>query len=138
MQVLTSRSRVGSSTMRTGSSAVCASVGRVHPSSLSQTSRSSSPSSITSVPFPSDPVSIALFSYGACAYVQMPDFLMNGNRLNLGVRKKTGKEGLQVSDVELPPWAQGSAEEFVRKMRQVATPVAISDRNCDLPCAVWC
>jgi len=47
-------------------------------------------------------------------FYYMPDLFLNGNRLALGTRQKTGKI---VSDVELPPWAHDSADEFVRKMR---------------------
>jgi len=47
-------------------------------------------------------------------FYYMPELFMNGNRLALGTRQKTSKV---VNDVELPPWAHGSADEFVRKMR---------------------
>jgi hypothetical protein len=47
-------------------------------------------------------------------FYYMPELFVNGNRLALGTRQKTSKV---VNDVELPPWAHGSADEFVRKMR---------------------
>jgi len=43
-----------------------------------------------------------------------PAFLRNHNRFNLG----TGQDGVSVGDVELPKWANGSADVFVEKMRQ--------------------
>ena len=48
-------------------------------------------------------------------FFYLPDFLLNGNRLDLGARQRSGAA---VGDVELPPWAHGSAEEFVRRHRQ--------------------
>ena len=48
-------------------------------------------------------------------FFYLPDFLLNGNHLDLGVRQRSGAA---VGDVELPPWAHGSAEEFVRRHRQ--------------------
>jgi hypothetical protein len=47
-------------------------------------------------------------------FYYMPDLFINGNGLSLGSRQKTSK---RVDDVELPPWAHGSPDEFVRKMR---------------------
>ena len=47
-------------------------------------------------------------------FYYMPDLFVNGNRLELGTRQKTGRV---VDDVVLPPWAHDSADEFVRKMR---------------------
>ncbi|KAJ1494501.1 BEACH domain-containing protein, partial [Baffinella frigidus] len=47
-------------------------------------------------------------------FYYMPDFLLNVNSLDLG----SGRSGTSLGDVELPPWAHGSADEFVRKMRQ--------------------
>ena len=41
------------------------------------------------------------------------DFLRNANNVDLG----TTQEGMRVNDVELPPWAKGSPETFVRQMR---------------------
>lgn len=42
-----------------------------------------------------------------------PAFLKNSNRLNFGTRQN----GVQLDHVELPPWAHGSAEEFIGKNR---------------------
>ena len=46
-------------------------------------------------------------------FYYLPDFLVNSNRFNLG----TMQSGKLLDDVELPPWAHGSAEEFVRLNR---------------------
>ena len=54
----------------------------------------------------------------------MPDFLRNVNRLDLG----TARDGSPLGDVVLPPWANGSAEEFVRKMRQALESEHVSTR----------
>ncbi|EKX48834.1 hypothetical protein GUITHDRAFT_68501, partial [Guillardia theta CCMP2712] len=48
-------------------------------------------------------------------FYYLPDFLLNENRLDLGVRQK---RSTRLDCVELPPWAHGSSDEFVRKMRQ--------------------
>lgn len=40
----------------------------------------------------------------------LPDFLMNGAGHEYGARQN----GVEVGDVELPPWAHGSAHEFIR------------------------
>lgn len=40
----------------------------------------------------------------------MPEVLQNSNRFPLGTTQK----GVSVDDVGLPPWAKGSAHEFVR------------------------
>jgi factor associated with neutral sphingomyelinase activation len=42
------------------------------------------------------------------------EFLSNTQELDLGIRQN----GLPVEDVTLPPWANGSTEEFTRKMRE--------------------
>jgi hypothetical protein len=42
-----------------------------------------------------------------------PEFLKNSNDFKLGV----SQDGIQIGDVELPPWAKGSAEKFVEVMR---------------------
>lgn len=47
-------------------------------------------------------------------FFYFPDFLRNDNHFDLG-RKQTGEV---VDAVRLPPWAQGSARLFVRKMRE--------------------
>eukprot|EP00300_Choanocystis_sp_HF-7_P023908 c25296_g1_i1.p1 GENE.c25296_g1_i1~~c25296_g1_i1.p1 ORF type:complete len:604 (-),score=114.83 c25296_g1_i1:47-1783(-) len=46
-------------------------------------------------------------------FYYLPEMFQNVNRINLG-RLQTGK---QLDDVELPPWANGSADRFVRVMR---------------------
>jgi len=48
-------------------------------------------------------------------FFYLPDFLKNINNLDLGVKQNT-KEKLD--DVVLPPWAKGSAEEFIRQHRR--------------------
>eukprot|EP00750_Incisomonas_marina_P023756 INCI5055.11.p1 GENE.INCI5055.11~~INCI5055.11.p1 ORF type:complete len:1492 (-),score=210.22 INCI5055.11:4311-8489(-) len=48
-------------------------------------------------------------------FFYLPDFLRNVNNLDLGIKQNT-KERL--GDVVLPPWAHGSAEEFVRLHRE--------------------
>lgn len=45
----------------------------------------------------------------------LPEMFRNDNKFNLG---KLQKSGTRVDNVELPPWANGSAEEFVRKHRE--------------------
>eukprot|EP00172_Hildenbrandia_rubra_P001226 Plantae.Rhodophyta-Hildenbrandia_rubra.ctg17727.p1 GENE.Plantae.Rhodophyta-Hildenbrandia_rubra.ctg17727~~Plantae.Rhodophyta-Hildenbrandia_rubra.ctg17727.p1 ORF type:complete len:949 (-),score=133.82 Plantae.Rhodophyta-Hildenbrandia_rubra.ctg17727:1408-4254(-) len=45
---------------------------------------------------------------------QAGEFLVNSSHLDLGVRS----DGVQVSDVALPPWANGSASNFVKEMRR--------------------
>ena len=44
-----------------------------------------------------------------------PSFLINVNDFNLGVNQ----HGQRVNDVELPPWANGDAREFIRLHNQV-------------------
>lgn len=43
----------------------------------------------------------------------MPDFLLNSNKFNLGVKQT----GVQLGDVLLPPWAQ-TPQDFVRINRE--------------------
>jgi hypothetical protein len=43
-------------------------------------------------------------------FFYLPEFLENKNKFNLGVTQT----GQTVDDVVLPPWAKGSAREFVR------------------------
>ncbi len=45
----------------------------------------------------------------------LPEFLVNADNLDLGCTQSRGRVG----DVELPPWARGSPQEFVRIHRQV-------------------
>lgn len=47
-------------------------------------------------------------------FFSSPDFLVNINEFDLGVTQR----GQQVDDVELPPWAQNSAREFIRLHNQ--------------------
>ena len=42
-------------------------------------------------------------------FFYLPDFLTNSNDLPMGTRQ----DGRQVNNVELPPWARGSAREFI-------------------------
>ncbi|KAJ6254398.1 beige/beach-related [Anaeramoeba flamelloides] len=44
-------------------------------------------------------------------FYYLPEFLINNNQLDLGVSYET-KE--RVNGVQLPPWAKGSAEEFIK------------------------
>ncbi len=46
-------------------------------------------------------------------FYYLPEFLTNHSNLDLG----TVQGGRRVGDVELPPWAKGSPELFVRRMR---------------------
>jgi hypothetical protein len=46
-------------------------------------------------------------------FYYLPEFLSNHSNLDLG----TAQGGRRVGDVELPPWARGSPELFVRRMR---------------------
>ena len=48
----------------------------------------------------------------------LPDMLCNRNGFNLGVRQ----DGSRVEDVELPPWAHGSPQEFIRVQAQSMLP----------------
>eukprot|EP00887_Chlorella_sp_A99_P003486 scaffold7.g3486.t1 len=43
-----------------------------------------------------------------------PEFLLNANSFDLGTRQ----DGTTLADVVLPPWANGSADEFVRIQRE--------------------
>lgn len=49
-------------------------------------------------------------------FFYLPDFLRNTNHLNMGVTQR----GIPVNDIELPPWAHGSPEEFIRSARSKA------------------
>ena len=49
----------------------------------------------------------------------LPEFLVNADNLDLGCTQSRGRVG----DVELPPWARGSPQEFVRIHRQVCHSV---------------
>jgi hypothetical protein len=44
----------------------------------------------------------------------LPEMFVNNNRLDLGLKQS----GVRVDDVKLPPWAEGSADVFVRKHRE--------------------
>lgn len=43
-----------------------------------------------------------------------PEFLLNSDHFSLGQRQ----DGTQLDNVQLPPWANGSPDEFVRIMRE--------------------
>ncbi|KAJ6248752.1 beige/beach-related [Anaeramoeba flamelloides] len=47
-------------------------------------------------------------------FYYLPEFLQNSNKFNFGQTQK----GEKVDDVILPPWANGSPEEFIRIMRE--------------------
>ncbi|KDD72785.1 Beige/BEACH domain-containing protein, partial [Helicosporidium sp. ATCC 50920] len=51
-----------------------------------------------------------------------PEFLRNAGKHALGVRQ----DGAALGDVELPPWANGSPEEFVRLHRRALESEAVS------------
>ncbi|KAK9165680.1 hypothetical protein Scep_000871 [Stephania cephalantha] len=47
-------------------------------------------------------------------FFYMPDFLINSNSYHLGIKQ----DGEPLGHVSLPPWAQGSPEEFIQKNRE--------------------
>ncbi len=47
-------------------------------------------------------------------FYYLPELFENTNQLNLGILER---DGSSLDGVELPPWARGSAREFVRKHR---------------------
>ncbi|KAJ4967218.1 hypothetical protein NE237_019067 [Protea cynaroides] len=47
-------------------------------------------------------------------FFYMPEFLMNSNSYHLGMKQ----DGEPIGDVCLPPWAKGSAEEFINRNRE--------------------
>ncbi|GAB4815481.1 hypothetical protein N2152v2_002527 [Parachlorella kessleri] len=47
-------------------------------------------------------------------FYSQPEFLRNANDFSLGLRQ----DGVRLGDVVLPPWANGSPDEFVRVMRE--------------------
>ncbi|PIN24790.1 hypothetical protein CDL12_02480 [Handroanthus impetiginosus] len=56
-------------------------------------------------------------------FFYMPEFLENRFNLDLGSKQS----GEKVGDVILPPWAKGSAREFIRKHREVLESDYVSD-----------
>jgi WD40 repeat protein len=52
-----------------------------------------------------------------------PEFLKNTNRLDLGLKQNDER----LDDVVLPPWANGSAEEFIRINREALESEYVSD-----------
>ncbi|CAN6439603.1 unnamed protein product [Victoria cruziana] len=56
-------------------------------------------------------------------FFYMPEFLENRFNLNLGEKQS----GEKVGDVLLPPWAKGSAREFIRKHREALESDYVSD-----------
>lgn len=56
-------------------------------------------------------------------FFYMPEFLENRFNLDLGVKQS----GEQVGDVVLPPWAKGSAREFIRKHREALESDYVSE-----------
>jgi hypothetical protein len=56
-------------------------------------------------------------------FYYLPDMFENKNQYNLG----TKQDGTVVGDVELPPWAHGSAREFVRKHRMALESQHVTD-----------
>jgi hypothetical protein len=57
-----------------------------------------------------------------------PSFLVNGNCFDLG----TSVDGKAISDVVLPPWAEGSPSKFVDVMRQ-----ALESNVCSSMLSSW-
>ncbi|XP_034537065.1 WD repeat- and FYVE domain-containing protein 4 isoform X2 [Notolabrus celidotus] len=47
-------------------------------------------------------------------FFYLPDFLLNSNHIQLGCME----DGTTLGDVELPPWAKGDAQEFIRVHRE--------------------
>lgn len=47
-------------------------------------------------------------------FYYLPDFLVNENKFDIGVRQQ---DGVPLDDVQLPPWAMGSPDEFIRVHR---------------------
>lgn len=47
-------------------------------------------------------------------FFYLPDFLVNSNQINLGCME----DGTPLGDVELPPWANGDPQEFIRVHRE--------------------
>ncbi|GAB2247807.1 hypothetical protein Droror1_Dr00007689 [Drosera rotundifolia] len=47
-------------------------------------------------------------------FFYMPEFLVNSNSYHLGIKQ----DGEPIGDVVLPPWAMGSAEEFINRNRE--------------------
>jgi len=52
-----------------------------------------------------------------------PEFLSNTNRFDMGVKQ----DGQRVDDLVLPPWAHGSAREFIRKHREALESKYVSE-----------
>ncbi|BFZ55193.1 Beige protein-like 1 [Savitreella phatthalungensis] len=57
-------------------------------------------------------------------FFYMPEFLLNLNKYEFGV----GQSGLRIDNVELPPWAQGSARVFIQKHREALESDHVSAR----------
>ncbi|XP_068597101.1 WD repeat- and FYVE domain-containing protein 4 [Brachionichthys hirsutus] len=47
-------------------------------------------------------------------FFYLPDFLLNSNNMQMGCRE----DGTALGDVELPPWAKGDPQEFIRIHRE--------------------
>src|SRR6185437_6180235 len=56
-------------------------------------------------------------------FFYFPDFLLNINRLDLGIKQ----DRTRLSDVGLPVWAHGSAEEFIRLHREALESEHVSE-----------
>ncbi|KAJ8494123.1 hypothetical protein OPV22_015844 [Ensete ventricosum] len=56
-------------------------------------------------------------------FFYMPEFLENRFNLDLGIKQS----GENVGDVVLPPWAKGSAREFIRKHREALESDYVSE-----------
>ncbi|KAJ3429216.1 beige/beach-related [Anaeramoeba flamelloides] len=57
-------------------------------------------------------------------FYYLPEFLLNLNKIDLGIRDSDKKK---VDDVKLPPWANGDPYEFVRIMRRALESDYVSE-----------
>ncbi|KAM9364693.1 WD repeat- and FYVE domain-containing protein 4 isoform 2-T2 [Pholidichthys leucotaenia] len=57
-------------------------------------------------------------------FFYLPDFLLNSNHIQLGCME----DGTSLGDVELPPWAKGDPQEFIRIHREALESDYVSSR----------
>ncbi|XP_038152382.1 WD repeat- and FYVE domain-containing protein 4 [Cyprinodon tularosa] len=57
-------------------------------------------------------------------FFYLPDFLLNSNHIQLGCME----DGTALGDVELPPWAKGDPQEFIRIHREALESDYVSSR----------
>eukprot|EP00727_Mastigamoeba_balamuthi_P006242 m51a1_g2237 putative wd repeat and fyve domain-containing protein 3 (4017) ;mRNA; f:264190-277056 len=60
-------------------------------------------------------------------FFYLPEFLCNSCAFNLGAKQN----GDRIGDVTLPPWAKGSAREFVRKNLEALESPYVSEHLCE-------